>query len=391
MKKFKKSLVLAILVAFGLSFCGVFSEGAMAIISTNLEYQGTWKEFNGSTWNEKTGTIHTNITTDYANVSCNGKNHVVVRTYNDKVNDGAEWNEELNLKCGERITPTEYVNGHQQAGKPYYKNVRDIENQLKSNGVGIYDCVGNTVNKNDICVLPITKGDKKAYVIGQEGGKAKVECTHVPTANAVETTYISTELGGGKTYKTSISEGTCDGTVETALKKAGFDVGNWNSGWYKKDDDTTTKKDETKKDDDTQKKDTPTGGGGTKTDTDDDPAATDDDDDPVTPSTWGNMTYNNEGHIDYKNNASILKGCSGADNGEGEGIKCIIELVIDIMTIGVGILSVVGITVVGVQYLSAGGNEERTRKAKHRLFEIVIGVVLYVVAYAALKWLLPSL
>ena len=389
MKKFKKSLALAILVAFGLSFCGVFSEGAMAIISTNLTYKGY--HYEGSNV-EKSHNGSAIIVADFANVTCDGTN-VVVRTI---APGNAENTKKLtDLKCGEQITPTEYVNGHQQAGKPYYKNVHDIESQLKSNGVGIYDCVGYTnkkgVDASDGCVVSIWKGDQHANVVGQQGGKAKVECNHIPAGNASDVTYISTELGGGKTFKTSITAGTCDGTVETALKEAGFDVGNWNSGWYKKDDDTTTKKDETKKDDDTQKKDTPTGGGGTKTDTDDDPAATDDDDDPVTPSTWGNMTYNNEGHIDYKNNASILKGCSGADNGEGEGIKCIIELVIDIMTIGVGILSVVGITVVGVQYLSAGGNEERTRKAKHRLFEIVIGVVLYVVAYAALKWLLPSL
>ena len=380
MKKLKKSLALAILVAFGLSFCGVFSEGAMALTSTNLEYQGTWKEFNGSTWNEKSGTIHTNITTDYANVSCNGKDHVVVRTY--KVGDGAEWNEELNLKCGERITPTEYVNGHQQPGKPYYKNVRDIENQLKSNGVGIYDCVGNTVNKNNICLLSITKGDKKAYVIGQEGGKAKVECAHVPAANAVDITYISTELGGGKTYKTSISEGSCDGTVETALKKAGFDVGNWSDKWGTKEDSgtqTDDKKTDTNVDDNNTKKNSGTEVDDSGSKTND---TTEDNQDPDVPKT---MKY---GNVDNK--ASILVGCDEAEQGGGEGIKCIINLVVDIMTVGVGILSVIGITVVGIQYLTSAGSEEKARKAKHRLFEIVIGVALYAVAYALLKWLLPS-
>ena len=315
-------------------------------------------------------------------MSCNGKNHVVVRTYNDKVNDGAEWNEELNLKCGERITPTEYVNGHQQAGKPYYKNVRDIENQLKSNGVGIYDCVGNTVNKNNICLLPITKGDKKAYVIGQEGGKAKVECAHVPAANAVDITYISTELGGGKTYKTSISEGSCDGTVETALKKAGFDVGNWSDKWGTKEDSgtqTDDKKTDTNADDNNTKKNSGTEVDDSGSKTND---TTEDNQDPYVPKT---MEYG-----DVDNKASILVGCDKAEQGGGEGIKCIINLVVDIMTVGVGILSVIGITVVGIQYLTSAGSEEKARKAKHRLFEIVIGVALYAVAYALLKWLLPS-
>ena len=60
------------------------------------------------------------------------------------------------------------------------------------------------------------------------------------------------------------------------------------------------------------------------------------------------------------------------------------------MTIGVGILGVLGITIVGIQYLTAGGNEEKTRKAKRRLFEIVLGLAVYVAIYAILQWLLPG-
>ena len=60
------------------------------------------------------------------------------------------------------------------------------------------------------------------------------------------------------------------------------------------------------------------------------------------------------------------------------------------MSIGVGILGVLGIVIVGIQYLTAGGNEEQTRKAKRRMFEIVIGLVAYVLVYAFLKFLLPT-
>ena len=45
---------------------------------------------------------------------------------------------------------------------------------------------------------------------------------------------------------------------------------------------------------------------------------------------------------------------------------------------------------VGIQYLTAGGNEEQTRKAKRRMLEIVIGIVAYVILYAGLRWLLPE-
>ena len=83
---------------------------------------------------------------------------------------------------------------------------------------------------------------------------------------------------------------------------------------------------------------------------------------------------------------AILTGCGQAE----DGTQCILKLVVDIMSIGVGILGVIGITVVGIQYLTAGGDEGKTKKAKQRMFEIVIGLVAYVVIYAALRWLLPN-
>lgn len=73
--------------------------------------------------------------------------------------------------------------------------------------------------------------------------------------------------------------------------------------------------------------------------------------------------------------------------GHGEGVWHIINLVVDIMSVGVGILAVAGIGISGIQYLTAGGNEEKTRKAKRRIFEIVLGLAVYVVSYALFKFL----
>lgn len=88
---------------------------------------------------------------------------------------------------------------------------------------------------------------------------------------------------------------------------------------------------------------------------------------------------------------AILKKCGkDAEDKNGEGIKCVLALIVDIMTIGIGILGVLGITIVGIQYLTAGGNEEKTRKAKRRMFEIVIGLVAYVLIFAILNWLLKD-
>ena len=87
---------------------------------------------------------------------------------------------------------------------------------------------------------------------------------------------------------------------------------------------------------------------------------------------------------------TILSEATACDCGGGESIIGLLKLVVDIMTIGVGILGVVGITIVGIQYLTAGGNEERVRKAKRRMLEIIIGLAAYVVIYAALRFLIPN-
>ena len=88
-------------------------------------------------------------------------------------------------------------------------------------------------------------------------------------------------------------------------------------------------------------------------------------------------------------NTAILSGCEC--NGEkGGAIMNVLRLVVNIMSIGIGVLGVIGISISGIQYLTAGGNEEQTRKAKRRIFEIVLGLAIYVVIYALLYFLLPG-
>ncbi len=88
--------------------------------------------------------------------------------------------------------------------------------------------------------------------------------------------------------------------------------------------------------------------------------------------------------------AIVLTGCAGEADKKGGEILCILKLVVDILSIGVGVLGVAGISVVGIQYLTAGGSEEKTRKAKRRMFEIIIGLVAYAVIYVLLQFLLPN-
>ena len=97
------------------------------------------------------------------------------------------------------------------------------------------------------------------------------------------------------------------------------------------------------------------------------------------------------------NNNAFAGTCSGVETsiinceegGDG-GIWHILSLVIDIFSIGVGILSLIGIAVFGVQYLTAGGDINKTTKAKNRLINVAIGLVAYVLLWTGTQWLLPG-
>lgn len=78
------------------------------------------------------------------------------------------------------------------------------------------------------------------------------------------------------------------------------------------------------------------------------------------------------------------------DDGEGCGVYMILNTIIDTLSIGIAITGVIGITLVGIQYMTAKGSEEKTRKAKNRMLEIVIGLAMYAALFAGVQWLLPG-
>lgn len=72
------------------------------------------------------------------------------------------------------------------------------------------------------------------------------------------------------------------------------------------------------------------------------------------------------------------------------GVWGILGVAIDVLTIGIGAAAVVGIIISGVQYMTASGEPAAITKAKRRLIEIVLGLVVYAVFYALMRWLLPG-
>ena len=78
------------------------------------------------------------------------------------------------------------------------------------------------------------------------------------------------------------------------------------------------------------------------------------------------------------------------DDGKGCGVYMVLNLILDILSIGIGIVAVVGIMITGIRYLTARGNEQNATKARQRFFQVIIGLVAYVMLYSAINFLLPG-
>lgn len=79
------------------------------------------------------------------------------------------------------------------------------------------------------------------------------------------------------------------------------------------------------------------------------------------------------------------------DDGHGSAMKAVVNLVLQVLTYGVGIGGVLGIVISGIQYLTARDNEAQAAKARRRILEVVIGLIVYAVMYVVLNFLLiPS-
>lgn len=78
------------------------------------------------------------------------------------------------------------------------------------------------------------------------------------------------------------------------------------------------------------------------------------------------------------------------DGVENTGLWSILLLVINIMTVGVGVLALAGIVYGGVLYTSAGGSAEQIKKAKTVFTNVVIGIIAFGGMYALLNFLVPG-
>jgi hypothetical protein len=88
--------------------------------------------------------------------------------------------------------------------------------------------------------------------------------------------------------------------------------------------------------------------------------------------------------------ANILGMFCQDDDAGAWGVFAILKLVVDILTVGVGVLATIGIVMSAIQYLTARDKEDQAKKARTRIVNIVIGMVMWGVMYIALNFLMPG-
>lgn len=83
-------------------------------------------------------------------------------------------------------------------------------------------------------------------------------------------------------------------------------------------------------------------------------------------------------------------GSSSSGNIEDTGLWGLLMTVINIMSIGVGVLAVGGIVYGSIMYTSAGGSPEKSKKARLMITNVIVGLVLYALMFALLNFLVPG-
>jgi|GEM_PF-4210344 len=73
-----------------------------------------------------------------------------------------------------------------------------------------------------------------------------------------------------------------------------------------------------------------------------------------------------------------------------DGIWLLLQLVLNVMTAGVGILATIGLVISGIQWGTAIDKEQQIVMAKSRIFNIVIGLVMWALMWLVLSWLIPG-
>ena len=100
-----------------------------------------------------------------------------------------------------------------------------------------------------------------------------------------------------------------------------------------------------------------------------------------------------KGNNGCETDTAIIK-CDNVDTDasgmQNTGLWSILLTVINIMTVGVGVLALAGIVYGGILYTSSGGSPEQVKKARAIFTNVVIGVIAFGGMYALLNFIVPG-
>jgi hypothetical protein len=80
--------------------------------------------------------------------------------------------------------------------------------------------------------------------------------------------------------------------------------------------------------------------------------------------------------------------------GTGLGSKDVRQTIASIINVALGLLGIVAVVIIligGFEWMTAGGNEEKTGEARNRIFAGIIGLAIILSAYAIAQFVISSL
>ena len=88
---------------------------------------------------------------------------------------------------------------------------------------------------------------------------------------------------------------------------------------------------------------------------------------------------------------ALIDPCPGGTwSSDGTAIFDILSIALNIATFGVAAAAIIGIIISGYQYMSARDNSAAVVKAKNRILQVVIGLVIWGLFWGVLQFLLPG-
>jgi hypothetical protein len=96
--------------------------------------------------------------------------------------------------------------------------------------------------------------------------------------------------------------------------------------------------------------------------------------------------------------ADQLKSCEACNSAQANANNCLqnnvlvkdIQLLVDVLSAGVGVVVVGSLIVGGIQYSFAGDNPQATSAAKNRIINSLLALAAFFLIFAFLQWIIPG-